>query len=144
MNRCAKTNYQIVHFVNGKRTTTSTLKRNKKDAEKVLENFKNLDKNKNVSEININKESYPKISLIQFRDEYIRHSESTKSTEYVSSIKYSFNQIINFLGNTYIDQITLKQLDQFITSTFARTQRGAHLYYRTLKAAFTKAVSWNV
>ena len=42
-----------------------------------------------------------------------------------------------------MNEINIRILDKFITTTFSRTQKGAHHYYRTLKAAFNKAVEWN-
>ena len=38
---------------------------------------------------------------------------------------------------------TSKNIDQFISSVAARSKFSASLYYRTLKAAFNKAVIWN-
>ena len=66
-----------------------------------------------------------------------------KSKRYITSIELSFNQFISFCGDMSLKQINTQIIDRFISTTFARTQRGAHQYYRTLKAAFNKAVEWN-
>jgi integrase/recombinase XerD len=66
-----------------------------------------------------------------------------KSKNYIESIDLSFKQFISFCGNVSLKQINTQILGRFISTTFARTQRGAHHYYRTLKAAFNKAVEWN-
>ena len=47
-----------------------------------------------------------------------------------------------FTGDIPISKLTIKILDQFITSVYSRSDSGASLYYRTLKAAFSKAVAW--
>jgi len=59
------------------------------------------------------------------------------------SIELSFKQLIAFVGDVSLNRLSILTLDKFLISTFARTQRGAGLYYRTLKAAFSKAVLWN-
>ena len=81
--------------------------------------------------------------LSKFRDEYINYVVATKSKCYLSSIKLSFRMLINFTGDVYLNSLDVRTMDKFIISTFSRTQRGASLYYHTLKASFTKAIIWN-
>lgn len=133
--------FQIVYFPARKRTTVSTKKKNKNEAMEFLIKFKNSLSEK--SQEIIIQENPPTITLSQFRDEYISYLTPTKSTKYISSIKYSFNQFVLFCGDIQLPNIDNRLIDKFITSTFARAQRGAHHYYRTLKAAFNKAVEWN-
>lgn len=82
--------FQIVYYDNGKRTKKSTRKKRRKDAAYVLEQFKN--DIKILLEKNI-------ISLISFRDEYIRYVQQSKSKSYVESIQYSFSQLLLLAGN---------------------------------------------
>lgn len=42
-----------------------------------------------------------------------------------------------------LENISTRNVDQFISSTAAKSKFTASLYYRTLKAAFNKAVTWN-
>ena len=133
--------FQIVYFPAGKRTTVSTKKKNKNEAMEFLIKFKNSLSEK--SQEIIIQENPPTIILSQFRDEYISYLTPTKSTKYISSIKYSFHQFFSFCGDIQLPDINNRLIDKFITSTFARTQRGAHHYYRTLKASFNKAIEWN-
>jgi len=133
--------FQIVYFPAGKRTTVSTKKKNKNEAMEFLIKFKNSLSEK--SQEIIIQENSPTITLSQFREEYISYLTPTKSTKYISSIKYSFNQFVSFCGDIQLPDINNRLIDKFITTTFARTPRGAHLFYRTLKAAFNKAVEWN-
>ena len=133
--------FQIVYFPAGKRTTVSTKKKNKNEAMEFLIKFKNSLSEK--SQEIIIQENPSTITLSQFREEYISYLTATKSSKYISSIKYSFNQLVPFCGDIQLPNIDNRLIDKFIISTFARTQRGAHHYYRTLKAAFNKAVEWD-
>jgi len=134
--------YQIVYKINGKKTTRSTNTINRAEAQKILEEFKKsftVSVQKNISTL-------PKDdihSLSKFKSEYLEYLRPIKSKNYIESIDLSFNQFISFCGNVSLKQINTQILDRFISLTFARTQRGAHHYYRTLKAAFNKAVEWN-
>jgi site-specific recombinase XerD len=131
--------YQIVYFINGKRTTVSTKENKKNNAEKYLKNFK---KSFNIH-LELKENTVIPIDLKSFRNEYLKYVKSIRSSSYISSINLSFNQLENYLGNVQLNNIDVRMIDKFITSTFERTHRGAHLYYRTLKAAFTKALLWN-
>jgi len=127
--------YQLVYFVNGKRTTVSTKTKNEKEAFRFLASFKKIDP-----------EQKPKIvslALSKFQEEYLEYLEFTKSKHYLRSIKTSFKILIEFCGDVHIDRLDLRTMDKFISITYQRTQRGASLYFRTLKAAFSKAVQWN-
>ncbi len=127
--------FQIVYFVDGKRTKISTKKSKRSEAEKILNSFKfSFNPQKPVKTNSIN--------LSEFRDEYVSYMEASKSKHYVRSVKLSFKHLQMFTGDISIRELTTKTLDQFITSVYSRSDSGASLYYRTLKAAFSKAVVW--
>ncbi len=128
--------YQLVYEVNGKRKTVSTKAKSKKKAETFLNNFKIPSQKKS----NERKSNVP--NLLYFKSEYIDYIEKSKSKSYAKSVKLSFNQLTLFFGDISLTQITPKLVDQFIISIFNRSQYAAGLYYRTLKAAFTKAIDW--
>ncbi len=69
--------------------------------------------------------------------------KTTKSQNYVRSVELSFNTLIKYSSDVFLNQIDIRTLDKFITSLFARTPRACLVYYRTLKAAFSKAVLWD-
>lgn len=133
--------YQIVYFSNGKRTTLST----KTTKEKEAQEFMYLFKNSLLHPVQKNTQSEIKNTLLlsKFKDEYLEYVRPTKSKKYLESITLSFKQFISFCGDISLNKIDSRTLDKFITSTYSRTQRGAHHYYRTLKAAFSKAIEWN-
>jgi len=125
--------YQIVYFVDGKRTKKSTKKKTKAEALKVLKQF-----DKPVTRESANKI----IHLSKFREEYLEYSRQSKTKNYLKSISLSFRQLTMFTGNIPLNHLSTKVLDQFITLTNSRSKASAGLYYRTLKAAFSKAVVW--
>ena len=130
-------NYQLVYFRNGKRTTVSTGTANKQEAENFLASF-----NPEVKkEIPTKKAS---IKLSSFITEYKTYVKNTYSEKYLTkAVTPSFNRLQAFLSDTPLEYITSKIIDQFISSVNSKSKFAASLYYRTLKAAFNKAVVWN-
>ena len=128
--------YQLTYEVDGRKTTISTKAKNRNDAHLFLINFQKI----RDGEI---KEQIKSISLAKFKEEYVEYIKPTKSQSYLRSIKISYKMLIAFTGDLPLRRLDLHTIDKFITHTFARTPRGASLYYRTLKAAFSKAVLWN-
>ena len=131
--------YQITFEVNGKRTTVSTKTKNKEEAYKFLGRFDISNYKKPVAVNNNNS-----ILLSTFKDEYIKYAKLRFSKSYVErSIEPAFKFLIEFAGDIPLKQLDLKTLDNFIINKYNSTKSGAALYYRTLKAAFSKAVIWN-
>ena len=134
--------YQIIYFIDGKRKTLSTKSSDKKEAQKFLERFKeSLEHPEQEKILTLNRNNSQ--SLSQFEIEYLEYIRPIKSKSYIDSILFSFRQFISFCDDICLNKIDHRTIDKFITSTFSRTQRGAHLFYRTLKAAFNKAIEWN-
>lgn len=134
--------FQIIYFIDGRRKTHSTKTSDRKEAQNVLENFK-ASLNNPVQEIVHLLPIEVSLLISNFRDEYLEYIQPAKSKNYYESISYSFKQLISFFGDIPLNKIETKMIDKFIYSTFNRTPRGAHHYYRTLKAAFNKAIEWN-
>ena len=128
--------YQVVFFTNGKRTTISTKTGNFREANRFMNNLKI----EPIKELPTKTQS---IIISGFRDEYLSYLESTKSKNYIRTVQYSFKMLIESIGEIPLNRLDLRALDKFITVTFLRTPSSASLYYRTLKAAFSKAVLWN-
>jgi hypothetical protein len=125
--------FQIVYYANGKKTKKSTGEIRRTEALKVLQKFK--------EDFNSQEVEYS-ILLSKLKEEYTNFSRQSKSSSYVESIKLSFNRLIASVGDLYLHNITTRIMDQFISSTYARSKSAAGLYYRTLKAAFNKALVW--
>lgn len=125
--------WHIVYTKNGKITSRSTKKRKKSEALIYLSDF----------ERNLNKKPQQiRISLPDFQNDYVSLFEKSKSKSYLRSINLSFEQLIKYAGEKNIREIGLKEVEKFMNETFKRYQYAAGLYYRTLKAAFSKAFSW--
>jgi site-specific recombinase XerD len=82
------------------------------------------------------------IKLSEFRDEYIKYTATNRTNKYAKSIKLSFRQLMNYTKDVYLHNVTPRILDQFIAQRFSTAPWSALMYYRTLKAAFSKAVVW--
>lgn len=133
---CKSRFYQLIYFVNGKRTKVSTKTDNEKEANKFPANF--------IIPSELPSDCKPKsITLPHFRKEYDEYIEPIKSKGYVRCVNLSFKMLIEFSKDINLERLDIRTIDKFITHTFAITQRGSAIYYRTLKAAFSKAVAWN-
>ncbi|MGB5846981.1 MAG: tyrosine-type recombinase/integrase [Ignavibacteriaceae bacterium] len=129
--------FQIVYFIDGKRTKKSTKKKTKAEAEKVLQKFL-FDFNSNGAKVKLKS-----VFLIQFKEEYLTYCKSCRSKSYIErSIIPAFNKFTAFIGAINLNKISSRQVDKFITSINSYSTAAAGLYYRTLKAAFSKAVVW--
>ncbi len=128
--------YQLVYEVDGNKTSISTKTTNYKEAQLFLFNFLK-EKETELKEVS------KQITLSQFKDEYVEYLKTTKSKNYVRSVELSFKTLIQYSGDPFLNRIDLRTLDKFVTSLFAKTPRACAVYYRTLKAAFSKAVLWD-
>ncbi len=127
--------YQIVYFINGKRTKKSTKKTSKEEAQQVLEQF--------TKETNSLPVKQHKITLTRFKEEYLAYTKQSKSQSYIKrSIEPAFKFFIEFIQDVPLESISVKNIDQFINSVYSRSESAASLYFRTLKASFSKALVW--
>ena len=126
---------QLTYEVNGKRTTVSTKTTNLQEAYKFMGSFQATPQEQ--------KQQIKNIPLSIFNEEYSSYVSNSKSKSYLRSINLSFSQLKLFCGDININRIDTRTLDKFITTIYARAPKAASLYYRTLKAAFSKAVVWN-
>jgi integrase len=135
--------YQLVYFVDGKRTKVSTKVTNKKDAERFLKSFIPQEKIKKV-ELEESKEKKPSIKLSSFIEEYKTYVSHTYSEKYLKkAVNPSFVALQKNIPDTPIQMISTRIVDQFISNVYSKSKFAASLYHRTLKAAFNKAVVWN-
>ena len=136
--------YQVIYFVNGKRTKVSTKTANKKEAEKFLKSFVPKPKEKIIGKEQQPKEKTVSIKLSSFVEEYKTYISNTYSEKYLKkAVKPSFAALQKHIADMPLQTISTRIIDQFISSVSASSKHSASLYYRTLKAAFNKAVIWN-
>jgi integrase len=67
----------------------------------------------------------------------------THSASYVRDNKIAFRWLLKNVDNIPLDGIEPYVLEQLFASEFGRSNHNAVRFYRTLKAAFNKAVAWN-
>ena len=82
------------------------------------------------------------VHLVDFIDEYSNHVSISYSQSYLRSVQLSFRMFYSFIGNKKLNEIKSRDFENFLSFTFKRSKSACHLYYRTLKAGFNKAVSW--
>ncbi len=151
--------YQLTYLVNGKRTTISTKTTLLSEAVKFLNNFRTQVNDNSITTTHITfpelkkkteqlntfeqeKLNEQKITLDYFKNEYVNYCTPIRSKHYITSIKLSFKMFSESVGNIPLNKISPRIIDTFLVKKFSTTKRAAALYYRTLKAAFSKAVFW--
>lgn len=82
------------------------------------------------------------LKISRFRDEYPQYVSNSRSPKYIKSIKLSFRQLLRYSGNISLQDLDARLLDQFVSQKFSSSPAAALLYFRTLKAALSKAVAW--
>lgn len=82
------------------------------------------------------------ITLAQYKDEYCRFVEGMYSQKYVRSIKLSFREMMKSVENKNLREISIREIDHFLMTKYQSSMHASHLYLRTLKAAFNKAINW--
>ena len=83
------------------------------------------------------------ITLRVFVDEYSNWIKQNRSIAYHVSVMSSFKHLIDFFGQQKsIREIRLKETENFCSYLQQKVCRGYRVYYRTLKAAYNKAVEW--
>lgn len=78
-----------------------------------------------------------------FRDEYEQFVKGTFSASYLASIKVSNQHFEDHFGKTLIlQELGLQASENYIISLQEKVKKGYRVYYRNIKAAFNKALSW--
>lgn len=120
-------------------TSVSTHTTDRKEAEKFLASYNPQQKQK--AETLVAKTS---ISLSKFFEEYKTYVSNTYSVKYLKkAVIPSFVSLQKHLPDIPLENISSRNIDQYISSVFSNSKYAASMYYRTLKAAFNKAVVWN-
>ena len=134
-----KSPYWQVLCKGDKITTVSTQTTDRKEAEKFLASY--IPRQKQKPEIIVNKTC---ISLNKFFEEYKTYVSNTYSVKYLKkAVIPSFVSLQKHLPDMPLENISSRNIDQYISSIFSKSKYAASLYYRTLKAAFNKAMVWN-
>jgi len=128
--------YQLLYTQeSGKRTTISTHCKIKSDALKFLTQYKER----------IKEEAKPTVvTLKDFNSQYEEFSMKKHSKNYLRSYKSAYKILLTgFSEDTVLGKLNVSDLERFFLQRYSESKFGAHLNYRTLKAALEKAVEWN-
>jgi site-specific recombinase XerD len=82
-------------------------------------------------------------TISSFESKYMAYLRSTHSASYVRDNDIAFKWLKNNLGDIDLTEMKTIVLEQLFASEFGRANHNALRFYRTLKAAFGKAVAWN-
>lgn len=83
------------------------------------------------------------ITLRVFFEEYLDLIRKTRTENYYKSVKLVLKHLSDYFGiQRPIGSISFKDVELFITELQKKAPNGYRVYYRTLKAAFNKALDW--
>jgi len=109
--------------------------RNKNEALKRLTSFEKC---------LLQEQKLPVALLSQFIAEYTEHIRNNYSVKYLSSVELVFRKLTSYLtGDIKISEFNKIVAEKFLLHVFSYSKHSAHMYHRTLKAAFQKAITWN-
>ncbi len=113
--------------------------------EEILKNIsvKDIEKLRVLLSIIPGNERKEVVTLRVFRDEYLNLIKNNRSKSYFVSVNIALNNLTEFFGiQNSITVIQLKDVENFLIYLQQKVKKGYRVYYRTLKAAFNKAVDW--
>lgn len=83
------------------------------------------------------------VTLRVFAEEYSNLIKQNRSAAYYNSVAISLKHLTDYFGiQRSIQSIGLKEVESFLTYLQRKVVKGYRVYYRTLKAAFNKAIDW--
>jgi site-specific recombinase XerD len=84
-------------------------------------------------------------TLFKFSEDYLKMVKHTFSEKYVASVKTTFNHMINFFGDEcLLIEIKPKDAEVFKQRLMESAPNGYPVYLRNLKAAFNRALTWDL
>ncbi|MCB9336460.1 MAG: tyrosine-type recombinase/integrase, partial [Flavobacteriales bacterium] len=95
--------------------------------------------------VNVNSNSKPDqiITLRVFSQEYKEHIKANRTVSYYRSVINAFQHFEKYFGvQRALNTIAYKDVEMFVTHLQQKVTKGYRVYYRTLKAAFNKAIDW--
>lgn len=83
------------------------------------------------------------VTLRVFAEEYSNLIKQNRSAAYYNSVAISLKHLTDYFGiHKSIQSIGLKDVENFLTYLQRKVLKGYRVYFRTLKAAFNKAIDW--
>lgn len=83
------------------------------------------------------------VTLRVFKNEYLELVKKNLSHSYYKSVKISFGHLLTyFQPHKAMNSFNQKEIEQFLSDLKVTVPKGYRVYYRNLKAAFSKARKW--
>lgn len=128
---------------------------NIEDNKNMSDNIKNMAEHYTLEEIKILKSMLDNVekkkkqhlgnstNIYKFSQEYKKYIKITFSSKYLNSVNISFKHLIKYFGeNKNLDEITVKEIEEFKYHIMNSAPKGFVVYMRTLKAALNIAIEW--
>lgn len=136
-----RNNIYYVEFFDKTQGKTRRVSTGKKDKQEAINFVRTQNENQNVihkPEVKTNN-----IKLSRFKIEYEEYCIPRYSKNYNRSIDLSLRKLQEFIGDVELECIDSRKIESFINQTFIRAKYSSHMYFKTLKAAFNKALQWS-
>jgi integrase/recombinase XerD len=99
----------------------------------------------NNSLLNNNCSPQKAVSILEYYAGYFKYVASAHSAKYAKSVTTSFNNLFRYFErNKILSEISVMDWELFFLHQKRRSPKGVEVYFRTLKAAFSKAVEWKI
>lgn len=85
------------------------------------------------------------VTIKDFRKDYLQYLDNTFSQKYKASVVTTFNHLEKYFGESFnIKNISIREGELFKSSLVKKSPKGILVYLRNLKAAFNRAVEWEM
>lgn len=92
-----------------------------------------------------NQDASGEASIQTFRKEYVSVIENTFTSKYAISVKTSFQHLVNYFGSDKkLKDLKTLDVEKFKIYIMNAAPAGYVVYFRTLKAAFNRAIDWEI
>jgi integrase len=118
----------------GKRQKVSTRTKRKAEALKFVSQFKEMQKQKMTVKRHV--------TLSRFIDEYIQHSRTAHRPKTTADMRYILKEFKNSIGDKLLKQISVRDIETFISKKKAVSDVTGQKNYVKLASAFSTAVRW--
>lgn len=85
------------------------------------------------------------VTIKDFRKDYLLYLDNTFSQKYKTSVVTTFNHLSKYFGETCpIKNISIREAELFKSYLIKSAPKGIMVYLRNMKAAFNRAVEWEM
>ena len=127
--------YLYYRDFDGIRRKVTTKSKTKKSALKFLNGF-------NLRGHNGDKES---LTFKQFQFEYLKYTSPILKPKSILAVTSTFKFYIKYFGNIQINKLSTREIESIISHVIVNTSIwSAKKYYSVMRAAFNKALSWEL